>query len=550
MTWDLSCPQWQEKLARGESLIPQGLPLNLGEANRAETIFGNLRLPDVSGMPLLSSAAGPWFTEIVRTLFGAYNSTTGAREINEVFCLVPKKNSKTTYAAGLMLTALIMSPRPRAEFVMVAPTIDVAELAFSQAVGMIEAEPTLRTLMHIQAHVRRITFRRNGCYLKIRAFDPKTVTGSRAAGVLLDETHVISEYHDADRVLGQLRGGLVSQPEAFLVQITTQSERPPAGVFKAELRKARAVRDGNLRASILPVLYELPAGSDWRDQRQWPLVLPNLGRSITVERLSREYDAANEAGPEELRRWASQHLNVEVGLSLVADGWAGAEFWADCAADDLSLSALLERCEVATVGIDGGGLDDLLSLCVLGRETTTGRWLHYTKSWIAPEVLQRRKSEAQRLHDFMTDGDLVLVDRLRDDVSALVAEVKLIEDSGLLAMVGVDPVGISMIVDGIEKLGVKRDDRIVAVPQGWRLSGAIKTTERRLAEGSLQHGGRPIMSWSVGNARVEPRGNAVTITKQAAGVAKIDPLMATFDAVELMTRNPRPKRKRNQMLFI
>ena len=534
--WDLSCRDWQDRIRAGRSLLP-ALPLLTSEADRAVAIFNMLRLPDVPGRPRLADAAGDWQRDIVRALFGSYDPEAGVRHVREIFQLVPKKNSKTTAGAAIMLTAVLMSRRPRAEFLLVAPTQEVANLAFAQAVGMIEADPVLVAKFHIQEHIKKITYRPTGAFLKVKSFDPKVVTGSKPAGVLLDELHVIAESADADRVIGQLRGGLISQPEGFLVTITTQSERPPSGVFRAELMKARSVRDGTLKAPILPLLYEFPKDVDWRDPANWPMVTPNNGRSITVERLVSEYHAAQAAGDEELRRWASQHLNVEIGLALMSDRWAGADFWEAQGTAGLSLDEVLGRSEVVTVGIDGGGLDDLMGLAVVGRDARTHDWLVWSRAWAHPSVMQRRKSEAARFADFAADGDLRIVERIGDDVTEIAEIVSTVNASGLLDKIGVDPAGIGAIVDALVDAGIEQE-RITGISQGWKLTGAIKTAERKLAEGGLWHGGARLMAWCVGNAKVEPRGNAVMITKQASGTAKIDPLMAMFNAVALMSLNP------------
>ena len=92
-------------------------------------------------------------------------------------------------------------------------------------------------------------------------------------------------------------------------------------------------------------------------------------------------------------------------------------------------------------------------------------------------------------------------------------------------------------MDALQEAGLP-EDAIIGVSQGWKLSGAIKTAERRVAEGALQHSGCALMNWCVGNAKVVPASNAVNITKQASGTAKIDPLMALFNAVTLMAMNP------------
>jgi phage terminase large subunit-like protein len=548
--WNLSCLDWQDRIKSGRSLLPD-LPLIKAESDRAVSIFNRLRLPDVPGQPLMEHAVGDWFRDAVRALFGSYDPKTNTRYIRELFQLVPKKSSKTTGGAALMLTAMLMSRRPRAEFLIVAPTLDVADLAFRQTVGMIEADEVLSAKCHIQEHLKRITYRPTGAFLKVKSFDPKIVTGSKPAGVLLDELHVIAEAHDADRVIGQLRGGLISQPEGFMVTITTQSERPPAGVFKAELKKARAVRDGELRAPILPLIYELPPDVDWRNSANWHMVTPNNGRSITVERLIPDFQAAESSSIEELARWASQHLNVEIGVGLRTNSWAGAHYWLKRAVDRdgrgnivrITLESLIERCEVAVIGIDGGGLRDFLGLAVLGRERETRRWLLWTRAWASELMLQERKSELAQLNDFISQGDLHIFETPGPDLDAVADIVCQVRDAGLLPeknAIGVDQNGIGALIDKLvdPDRGIQFE-QIIGISQGWRLTAAIKTTERRVASGELIHDGRPLMTWCVQNAKVEPRGNAILVTKEVSGGdGKIDPLMAVFDAVSLMALNP------------
>lgn len=202
----------------------------------------------------------------------------------------------------------------------------------------------------------------------------------------------------------------------------------------------------------------------------------------------------------------------------------------------------MARSDAVDVGIDGGGLDDLLGLTVTGRDKETREKLLWSRAWAHPSVLERRKSEAARFADFAAQGDLVIVERIGDDVEEVAAICADLEASGLLDKIGVDPAGLGAILDALVAAGVPQE-KIVGVSQGWRLGGAIKTMERWLADGTLIHGGQPMMAWCVGNAKVEPRANSTLITKQASGFAKIDPLMAAFSAVSLMALNPAPAGK-------
>ena len=542
--WSTACPGWAQRLREGRSIIPP--PIFPEQAEAALRVLRELRIVDAPGSPTFVDACAPWVFDLAASIFGAYDAETGRRLITEWFVLIPKKNSKSTLAAAIMLTALILNWRQSATFSILAPTVKVADNSFDPAQDMCKIDDELADLMHTQKHIRTITHRTSDAALRVLAADSNTVGGTKDVGVLVDELWLFGKMAGAANMLREATGGLVSRPEGFVIYLTTQSDEPPAGVFKQKLDYARAVRDGRIvDPKFVPVIYEFPRemidAGEHREPRNFPLVNPNWGRSVDAEYIEREFSKAVEVGEDETRGFLSKHLNVEIGLALGTDRWAGADHWQRQArVGELALEQLLARSEVIVAGVDGGGLDDLLGLCVMGRDAETGRWLAWARAWAHPSVLERHKQLAPRFRDFARDGDLVLVQQIGEDVEELAALVAQCWASGLMpekGCIGVDQHGIGAVLDALVALDVP-SEAVVGISQGWRLTGAIKTTERQLASGGMEHSGAPLMAWCVGNARIEPRGNAVMITKQGSGAAKIDPLMALFDAAALLALSP------------
>lgn len=558
--WTTSCPDWADRLRRGESIIPA--PIFPDEAQKGLEVMRSLRIVDAPGSPTIGEASGQWIFDLAATVFGAYDAESGRRLITEWFVMLPKKNFKSGLAASIMLTCLIRNWRQSAEFTILAPTLEVANNSFGPAKDMVafeepDEDEQLADLIQVQTHVKTLTHREKNATLKVIAADANTAAGKKSVGTLIEELWLFGKQANAKEMLREALGGLASRPEGFVIWITTQSDEPPAGVFKEKLQYARDVRDGKVHdPQFVPIIYEHPPEmikvKEHLLVENLGVVNPNLGYSVDWAFLEREHRKATEEGDASLRGFLAKHGNVEIGLALRSDRWAGADFWEVAAhAPGLSLDKLMEDCEVIDVGIDGGGLDDLLGLAVIGREKDTRNWLAWTHAWAHPSVLGRRKEIASRLRDFERDGDLTMVAQIGEDVRDVAEIVATIYQAGLLDKVGADPAGIGSVLDALADVGIP-EDKVKGISQGWTLSGAIKTAERRLAtaanwqasadvavpEGVLIHAGQPLMAWCVGNARVVPVGNAVNITKQASGTGKIDPLMALFNAVTLMSLNP------------
>jgi phage terminase large subunit-like protein len=378
-------------------------------------------------------------------------------------------------------------------------------------------------------------------------------------------------------MLMEATGGLASKSEGFVIYLSTQSDEPPTGVFKAKLDYFRDVRDGKIDdPRSLGVLYEYPKAmldaEAYLNPATFYVTNPNLGRSVTLEWLTDQF-TKNRSG-EALRTFLAKHANVEIGMNLRANRWPGAAHWPGAVDRELAavdhmeaLDLLLERCEVAVPGLDGGGLDDLFGFTVLGREpqeidvevTVNGqrmvrkmkRWLAWHHAWCHRGVLDLRQKIAPRLLELHDKGWLTIIDQPLEDVAGIIEIIRTIKDRKLLGGVAVDPAGLGEMVDALGDIGVTQEAQLLfGAPQGYAMMNAIKTAERRVANGLLKHDGSPLMNWCVGNLKIEPTATAIRATKQNAGDDKIDPVMALFDAVTVMSRNPVAKREPAYQMMI
>ena len=419
---------------------------------------------------------------------------------------------------------------------------------------MIRADESLSKLCHLRDHVRTIKHIPLGAELKVVAADADVVGGSKASFIFVDELWLFGKKRKSASVLSEALGGLVARPEGFAIFASTHSDEAPAGVMKSKLKQYRDIRDGKKQDNTkLGLLYEFPKklikSKAYLKPENFYITNPNLNRSVSEVWLKQKLQENIEGDSRDLQVFLANHLNVEIDIHLSSDRWAGADIWKDGATPGLTLQDVLDRSEVAVVGIDGGGKDDLFGLTVAGRERGTNKYLCWSHGFALRSALDVRKEIAQTLLDFVREGTLTLTDTLGEMLQAVCDIIAEVEASDLLPAeygIGMDSAQIGALVDALDDMGIGQPCVTGMNTQSWGMCSAIYTAEFKLHDGQLLHDGSSLMNWCVGNAKTIPLKNTVLITKQASGVCKIDPLISFLLAMKLLEANPSavsPKRQ-------
>lgn len=463
-------------------------PFGYGE--RAVEFLRRLKHPK-SGAPGRAFQLDQWQERIVRRIYGPRHPD-GSRIVKTVFLLLPRGNRKTSLAAALALLHTIGPERvPGGEVINAASDRKQARLGFQEAVGIIRADKRLEAAVSLQDYKNRLTFAKDGSFCEAISADAGTQHGRTPVFVLADELHAWPKRDLWD----VLRSGL-PKTRGSLCVIATTAGRGQENIAFEIYDYARRVAAGEIDdPAFLPILFEAPSDSDWRDEEVWKAVNPGLAHGYPdidgLRQLARE--AANRPGDRE----AFRQLHLNIWLDHSADPFVEMDVYdrGKAPIDDAGLEG-----RPCWLGVDLSSTTDLTAIVAAWRDDAEG---YIVKPWFfCPADNLRARADRDGVpyplwaeQDFIapTSGNVVDFRHVETVIRDLCQRFDVRE-------IAFDPhLARNMIANLL-------DDGYPAVEmrQGWvTMAPAIKELERAIIAGRFQHGGHPVLRWNFENIAVE-----------------------------------------------
>lgn len=246
---------------------------------------------------------------------------TAIRLIRNVYIKVAKKNGKTAEEAADDLYLMAFDNEEGAEIYVGATKEDQAKLCFNQAAEFIQKNSLLQKV-GFKVYQKEIKFTHTNSFMKPLGGDSKTQDGINAHKSTIDEYHA----HKDDSVKENLESSSASRLQPLTVTITTAGSNLH-GVCKNFEESCINILEGVAEDdTFLIMIHDLDKNDDWEDENNWVKANPNLGVTVSLDFLRKEYQKAKNQ-PSKIPNFKTKHLNMWVdGLSE----WIPSEYWNAC----------------------------------------------------------------------------------------------------------------------------------------------------------------------------------------------------------------------------
>lgn len=460
------------------------------------------------GQPFVLS---PWQAEIVRNIFG-WKRPDGTRKYRTVFLGLPRKMGKTTLAAGLALYALYCDGEPGAQVINAAADREQAALCFDSAKQMVEAEPELSS--RSESFRRSITVPATGSSYKVLSSEAYSKHGLSVSYAGMDELHAWPDRELYDVLVTSM--GARRQP---LTVITTTAGFDKHSLCYELWNYADQVAAGIIKdESFLSVIFAAGKDDDWKDPATWAKANPNF--DVTVQQSFYEQECAKAVSlPSYENTFRRLYLNQWTEQDV---RWLSMDAWDACAAPMPDLDGL--PCFAA---LDLSSTTDITAL-VLGFPVD-GKVHLLPFFWIPAEGVKKRVDRdrvpySQWIKDgfiMTTPGKVIDYEFIRRKINELAEQYHIKE-------VAIDRWNATQLSTQLEGDGFE----MVGFGQGFSsMASPTKELERRILEGTLNHGANPVMRWMASNITTEQDAAGNLKPSKKKSTERVDGIVATIMAL-------------------
>ncbi len=247
------------------------------------------RIAQALGQPLM-----PWQQHVADVAL-EYDATTGLPLYRECNLLVPRQSGKTSLILALIVHRAVAWGGPQLTH-YTAQTGDDAIEKWGEHVELLRSTPLRRIFTTRDVNGQRALEWRNGSKYRPKAPTPKGGHGKTLHQGIVDEA-----FSQIDsRVQQAMRPAMITQPTAQFIVASTAGDATSLFLNrKIESNRARLEAEPEAPSSIAYFEWSAPEDAPVDDEEIWWQCMPALGRTIRVQEIRAELEAAQLEGKEQ-----------------------------------------------------------------------------------------------------------------------------------------------------------------------------------------------------------------------------------------------------------
>jgi len=453
---------------------------------------------------------------------------------------VPRKNGKSEFLAALALLFFVLDGVVGGQGFAFARDEKQARIVFDKMKAMIAMSPGLND--KAQSFKKSIWIPKIRAMFELLTGKPEGKHGRSPTVIVGDEMH---EWETAE-LAATLRQGTGARLEPIELYASTAGLKTNQTGWDL-WEESVSILDGRIDdPTSLVVIFAVDQDADWSDEANWPLANPSLGISPTMQFLRREAALAAD-NPRAEAHFRCYHLNQWIDA---VTRWLSLKKWDACVSDPDAWKAYVcaegenFREKMEAVGLAGrrcfgafdiSSTDDITALVwAFPPDEDVDVWKLLCRFWVPEDSIQRRVKQDRVSYDRWqqlgaltpTPGDYVDQDYVKQ---AVLEGLEAFD----VAAIGYDSWNATKLYTDLVKDGAP-EELFLKMRQGHQTLGEpSKFLEKLVLNGSLDHGGNPVLRWMAGNAAVRFDENLNFVPTKKRSAEKIDGIVAAVMACGL-----------------